>query len=299
MKTSLAFLVESVATLGLIATPEIDRMYALSPYAWRDGDRYRMLLRLVNRADDPHDKVARIHAATSSDGVTFAIAQEPAIAPNAGGPDANGCEDPTVVANDRTLVVFYSGWSEATQQGTLLVAAGGAVDSLSKRGTAIVSSESYGNPKEATLVRCPSGDWTLFFEYARDDASKIAVARASDLFGTWTIDHTFAFPTRTDAWDSWHLSPGPIVALGSENPTMFYNGGNKDGAWRIGWATFDSDYTKIVERSAEPVIVPPPPAGDDADIAFVASAIVRDARTIDLYYSVADKICKRATLKVA
>lgn len=289
------FHLESIARLGLIATPDIDRMYVLSPYVWHDGEGDRALLRLVNRAKDPHEKVARIHMARSIDGITFAIDDEPAIAPTQGGPDANGCEDPTVVVDGARTYVFYSGWSETTQTGTLLSASSECDGAFVKGGTQIVSSARFANPKEAGLVRCSRGDWALFFEYARDDASCIGLARASSLAGPWTIDEAFAFPTRASTWDSWHVSPGPIVRLASGPPTMFYNGADRDGAWRFGWVTFDEELTRIVERSGEPILVPPEPEGDEADIAFVASVVVRDVG-LDLYYSVADKICKRARL---
>ena len=75
---------------------------------------------------------------------------------------------------------------------------------------------------------------------------------------------------------------------------MFYNGADENARWRIGWVAFNKDYTKVVGRSKDPLIVPPPGEPGDTDIAFAASAVVeRDG--ISLYYSVADKAIFRAT----
>lgn len=294
------FRMESDATLGLIASPELDGMYVLSPYVWNDGRHDHALLRLVNRAADPNDKVSRIHEAHSNDGVTFAIADVPVIVPSGAShdADADGCEDPTVVADGGVLHVFYSGWNAATERGTLLVAAGSHLRDLKKQDTVLPSSPRFRNPKEASIVRGADGDWVLFFEYARDDASRIGRASAPGLAGPWTIDEGFVFEFRSDAWDSWHLSPGPIVTIGPGDSVMFYNGADRDGAWRFGWVSFDASYARIVGRSSEPILIPPKPEGDESDIAFVASAVVRNT-TIDIYYSIADKVCKRARLVVA
>jgi predicted GH43/DUF377 family glycosyl hydrolase len=76
---------------------------------------------------------------------------------------------------------------------------------------------------------------------------------------------------------------------------MFYNGATRDAHWRIGWAAFDAGYTRIVARSADPLIVPPPGETGDTDIAFAASC-VKQGSGVHLYYSVADKSLFRAAL---
>jgi hypothetical protein len=81
-------------------------------------------------------------------------------------------------------------------------------------------------------------------------------------------------------------------------PIMFYNGATADARWRIGWIAFDRDCTKVVERCIEPLITPPPPQHrDDTDIAFAASAIVRDEEITELYFSRADKMLFRALVR--
>ena len=75
---------------------------------------------------------------------------------------------------------------------------------------------------------------------------------------------------------------------------MFYNGATQDARWRIGWVAFDADYTKVVDRCIEPMIVPPPQEKRTmTDIAFASSLIAEGDQSI-LYYSLADERLARA-----
>ena len=52
--------------------------------------------------------------------------------------------------------------------------------------------------------------WRLFYEFARDGASRLGMARAEKLGVNWTAMEEMV-PIREDSWDNWHLSPGPII----------------------------------------------------------------------------------------
>ena len=78
---------------------------------------------------------------------------------------------------------------------------------------------------------------------------------------------------------------------------MFYNGATADARWRIGWIAFDENYSRVVARAVEPLLLPPPPkerAG--TDIAFAASCI-EDGGDVLLYYSLEDRLLRRARVK--
>jgi hypothetical protein len=78
---------------------------------------------------------------------------------------------------------------------------------------------------------------------------------------------------------------------------MFYNGATADARWRIGWIAFDENYSRVVDRCVEPMLVPPPPeqrAG--TDIAFAASCL-DDGQTILLYFSLEDRVLRRAHVR--
>ncbi|MGH7706783.1 MAG: hypothetical protein ACREM6_02465 [Vulcanimicrobiaceae bacterium] len=275
---------------------ELAAMYKLSPFVWRGSGGCELLLRVVNYSDDPSQKVARIHYGSSDDGLHFALDETPAIAPGADVPDSydsGGCEDPTIALVDATYYVYYSGWNEHLKRGELLLASGPDLRQLAKRGIALASSAQVRNPKEATIVRVADGSWRLFFEYAEDQRSKIGLARAPQVDGPWEVLAPL-FDARPESWDSWHLSTGPILDSDPELPVMFYNGATRSAQWRIGWVVFDAAYSRVVARSAQPIVLPHVKRNaDDSDIAFAASAIELDG-AIHLYYSVADQYVTRA-----
>jgi len=145
------------------------------------------------------------------------------------------------------------------------------------------------------VAKGADGQWRLFYEYARDNASRIGLALADDLAGPWiSVDDPFM--VREESWDNWHLSTGPIVARKGEPPVMFYNGATADARWRIGWVAFDENYSQVIARGIEPLIMPPPPELRSCpDIAFAASCL-DDGNTIELYYSLDDQVLRRARI---
>lgn len=280
--------------LRLTEPGPLAEMFTLSPFVWRTGTGYDLLLRAVNRAAREENKVSQIYYGISEDGVRFRMENRPAIAPGPEPEDQDGCEDPTVAVVDETVSVYYSGWNQTRRQGQLMLAGGPDPYQLQKRGVALASSEEFQNPKEASLAPCRDGTWRLFFEYGTEGASRVGIAAAPSVDGPWTTQAP-PFTVRPGAWDSAHLSPGPILLSDPSHPTMFYNGSTKETAWRVGWVVFDAGYTHVVARCAEPLFVPPPPEPGYRDVAFAASALEVDG-DIWLYYSLADKEMMRGTL---
>lgn len=284
----------STERLEIRANEPLRSWYHLSPFVWKTGDGYAMLLRAVpRRDDDPSKKISSIFFGTSRDGLAFDMDDEPVIAPGQTSEDRDGCEDPTLVIDDDLYAVFYTGWNEQRKTASLLIASGPSPRALSKRGVALQSTDARANPKEATIVRGRDG-WTMLYEFSSAGASRIGTARTNALFGPWVADAE-PFVARPSSWDSWHLSTGPIVACGGL-PLMFYNGATRDAHWRIGWVRFDDAYHGVVDRCDEPLIVPEHVTGNATDIAFAASAVSSDD-AIALYYSVSDKLLLRATLR--
>lgn len=288
------FAVTALEPLSLERGPGIRDMFALSPYVWREGGGYSILLRIVPDESDPAEKIARIHYGRAADGLNFVIDEKPAIAPGPDPDDLHGCEDPTVVAGVDGYHVFYTGWNQDREEGKLMLASGPSMSSLQKRGP-ILQSDEQSNPKEATVVRTSERDWRLFFEFAADGASKIGVARSQMLEGPWEVLQPLS-AGRQRGWDDWHTSTGPVWQPQDGPPVMFYNGANRLAHWRIGWFSLDESCTRVVHRAEHPLIAPPVPAGDATDIAFAASC-VEEAGMLHLYYSIADRDIVRATLR--
>jgi beta-1,2-mannobiose phosphorylase / 1,2-beta-oligomannan phosphorylase len=245
----------------------------------------------------PDDPTGIIYSGYSSDGLFFTVDPQPAIEPGPDGIDAGGVEDPTVViGKEPHLMVFYTGVDAKRQQGSLLVCTGPDLTHLEKDEVLLTAPEGAGNIKEATVAQGADGRWRLFFEYAKDKASRIGLAVADKPTGPWQVVDD-PFTVRDRLWDNWHLSTGPILAREGEPPVMFYNGATADARWRIGWVAFDENYTKVVDRCIEPLLVPPPPkerAG--TDIAFAAS-LLDEPPQIYLYYSLEDRLLRRAVVR--
>lgn len=290
------FSVTDTNELRLVCAKPLADMYTLSPFVWIEKGEYRILVRAVNRSDVAAEKIARIYYGRSDDGLRFEMDAEPTIPPGPSDLDCDGCEDPTLAVVDDTYYVYYTGWNQKALRGQLLMATGTDARRLEKRGVAIPWTRERENPKEATIVQAVDGSWRLFFEYAADGASKIGIASAPHVSGPWHV-RDLSLASRPNSWDSWHLSTGPMLTTDPQRPVMFYNGASKSAEWRIGWVEFDADYTKVTQRSEEPLVTPQARRSpEDTDIAFAASATERYG-VIQLYYSIADKDMFRSTIQ--
>lgn len=269
----------------------------MSPYVWEEADGcFAIMVRVVIKNRRATDDTGVIYYGRSKDGLTFTMDEAPAIAPGPGPLDIGGCEDPTVVVTENEYVVYYTGVDESRSSGKLLYASGPDIRNLTKRGVDLPSFKSEGNVKEATVERTAEGRWRLFYEYAKDNTSRIGLALGDGVGGPWAEQEP-PFKPRVDGWDNWHLSTGPLLTRDPDMPVMFYNGATEDARWRIGWVAFDRDCTHVVDRCIEPLITPPPPCErTGVDIAFAASVIQQHGK-IFLYYSVGDKVLCRASLK--
>lgn len=294
-----AYVVEQVDAIWLIAGQPLRSMDWMSPYVWLGTDqKLWMMMRGVSNPLNYEDPTGIIWCGYSDDGLTFDMDPRPVIVPGSNTLDAGGVEDPTVVQTDDGLMVYYTGVRRDRRQGSLLLAAGPDPYALKKQEVVLKAPEGEGNFKEATLLQAPDASWRLFYEFARDEASRIGMARAAKLGAEWTAMEEMV-PVREDSWDNWHLSPGPIVQSPGRDPVMFYNGATHDARWRIGWVTFDQSCNCITGRGVEPLLMPPPATDRAAtDIAFAASAVLQQDGLIHLYYSLEDRLISRAIVRV-
>lgn len=274
----------------------LDGFDLMSPYVWTVGAEARLLVRVLPNPLGPTDPTGVIYSGTSLDWLHFRMNPEPAIAPGPSPDDAGGVEDPTVVISESDeLLVYYTGVDAARKQGSMMVARGCSLTDLKEQRVVLKAPEGEGNIKEATIAKGADGRFRLFYEYAKDNASRIGMAIGRTPDGPWdVVDDPFG--VRPESWDNWHLSTGPVVQMPGSDPVMFYNGATADARWRIGWITFDANFERVTGRGIEPMLVPPPPEHRDAtDIAFAASCLVEEDR-IYLYYSLEDRILRRATI---
>lgn len=293
-----AYVVEQVDAVWLIAAQPLRSMDWMSPFVWLGADRKLwMMMRGVPDPLNYEDPTGIIWCGSSDDGLTFEMDPRPVIVPGPESIDFGGVEDPTVIQTGDGVVVFYTGVLANRRQGSLLLATGPDPYQLTKREVVLKAPEGEGNFKEATLYQAPDKSWRLFYEFARDGASRIGIARAGKLTGEWTAKEEI-IPVRQDSWDNWHLSPGPMAEQRGRDPVMFYNGATHDARWRIGWVTFDRDCECITGRGVEPLLLPPPATDRTAtDIAFAGSAVLQENGDIHLYFSLEDRLISRAVVR--
>lgn len=298
-----SYAVEQLDTVRLSANSPVDGMDLMSPFVWKEGALYRMVVRGVPRPLTPAEPTGIIAGGASTDGLTFAMDARLAITPGPGADDAGGCEDPTVVVTGTAggtvaseYLVYYTGVDAKHAQSAMILAGGPDLATLTKQELVLKAPPGEGNIKEATLARTPAGDWRLFYEYAANEASRIGMASGPTPRGPWTVLPD-PFGIREDSWDNWHLSTGPMTSLAGQDPVMFYNGATHDARWRIGWVSFDPDFTRVTGRGIEPLLVPPPATSRaDTDIAFAASTVL-DGDAIALYFSLEDRMLRRALVR--
>jgi predicted GH43/DUF377 family glycosyl hydrolase len=293
-----AYIVEQVDAVWLLAGQPLKSMDWMSPFVWPGTDgKLWMMMRGVPNPLNYEDPTGVIYCGYSDDGLTFHMDPQPVIVPGPESIDFGGVEDPTVLQTDQGMIVYYTGVSKDRGQGSMLLATGPDPYQLTKRKAVLKAPEGEGNFKEATLMQAPDESWRLFYEFARDEASRIGMAKSNDPAGEWTAMEEMV-PVREDSWDNWHLSTGPIVQQDGRDPVMFYNGATHDARWRIGWVTFDQGCECITGRGVEPLLVPPPPTDRAAtDIAFAASAVLQEDGSIHLYYSLEDRLLSRAIVR--
>ena len=90
--------VVSIEPMTLHRANRLADMYVLSPYVWRQDDRFHLLVRAVPaRDDEPRLKMSEIWYGVSDDGVEFTMDIAPTIFPGPALIDLDGCEDPTVL----------------------------------------------------------------------------------------------------------------------------------------------------------------------------------------------------------
>jgi predicted GH43/DUF377 family glycosyl hydrolase len=301
MASPLDFAVEKIDVVKLDIADGEDGLLSghdlMSPYVWEAEGQLKLMVRVVKNPLGRTDPTGVIYCGQSGDGLHFEMRQKPAIRPGPHEVDAGGVEDPTVViGSEPHLIVFYTGVQATRDQGSLLMATGPSLQHLEKQKVLLEAPPGQGNIKEATVARGADGRWRLFYEYAQENASRIGLAVADDLAGPWEPIGD-PFTVRERLWDTWHLSTGPILARDGQPPVMFYNGATADARWRIGWIAFDENFTRVVDRCIEPLLVPPPPkerAG--TDIAFAAS-LIDDGRDVHLYYSLEDRLLRCAIVR--
>ncbi|MGJ3626761.1 glycosidase [Sphingomonas sp. MMS24-JH45] len=228
--------------------PDLMRRDLITPYVWRKTEQ--PLGHHGARGDEagePLVNTGQISAGRSDDGLRLML-DAPSITPAPTTTTPAGWRihgDPATTAMSLLLGVL----ADDAHRELSYAAAGPSLDRLTKSGVALASSKSEGNTKEATVEIAPPMDAGASSTDAADEASRIGLAIGADVAGPWTEQST-PFMPRTDSWDDWHLSTGPLLTDDPTTRVMLYNGATRDARWQIGWIAFDAGYERVVARAA-------------------------------------------------
>ena len=91
------YAVEQLDDVTLTGGPFAKGMDLMSPFVWREGDAYCIMVRGVPHPLGPGDPTGLIAGGQGNDGLSFALDDTLTIAAGPGLDDRGGCEDPTVV----------------------------------------------------------------------------------------------------------------------------------------------------------------------------------------------------------
>lgn len=271
------------------------------------------------------DGVSRLGYASSPDGIVFDkilpypayVAQKPralsghvkkyspVLYPSGG--SWGGCEDPRmVVIEGRVYVTFnmFDGW-DFIRVAAISIA---QEDFLS---------EQFWKWDGPHILSCPGElqkNWVLFPEkingkYAilhsvapeveiayRDSIEDIGITES--FIESW-VGSRGSLPERNGSWDSFVRGAGPPPLRTRHGWLLFYHAIDKrdSGRYKLGAMLLDiNDPTKVLYRSASPVLCPDAPYENDGKpgIVYACGAVVRNGKLF-IYYGGADKVICVAT----
>lgn len=277
---------------------------------------YQSLYRELHR---PKVEQPILHSVLSfawgKDGIDFersGVAVYPGVEPES--IDRLAVEDPTIVKDNGQYYVFHSAVKprERGVSVAIQMVKGKSLESLDPGKNLILLPETVGKEmgiEDVDMVKEPEffldreGQWNMIFEFTGQGRSHLGIAVSRSLEGPYK-NFRKLFEQRPAAWDSIHLSPGPIIPTPSGDFLMFYNGcgakseTDKTPTWGIGYAIIDSARGNILQRSDLPIIRPPEEIGPGNQLISFANSVVTESGFQKLYYTIADKRSAVASLAV-
>ena len=252
-------------------------------------------------------KYSVLGLASSENGVDYTRSKVTALSPTLvkKNRDKFAVEDPTIMFLDGEKYVFYSAVEpKKNGEGVLVsigVVKGQTLESLNQNDRKIIlTPENVGEKlnrkvdmvKEPEFIRTKDGKWLMIYEFGSDDVSRIGMAESNNLTGEYR-NHRVLINPREGKWDSQHVSPGPIIRTSRGDLLMFYNGrgpknlSDQTPTWAIGSVIIDLSSGGLLERSEQPIILPPEEIGPDGQLIAFANSVVEEKQI--LYYTAADK----------
>ena len=257
---------------------------------------------MLYRAQD-HKGTSSLGYATSTDGLHFVRRPEPVMVSETPYEKGGGVEDPRLVKIGNTYYLTYTGYNNVDGVGPkhkdaqLCMATSHDLVHWKREGVVMPAYKGKWNvgwTKSGAIVRQKiSGKyWMYYLGDASGHESQMGVAYSTDLLH-WTdaLDHPI-LASRSGAFDSQVVEPGPPPVITPDGILLVYNGADDKLVYSTGWVLFDKqDPTKVLARAQQPLFSPGPDwekIGQVPNVVFV-EGLVRDGKRWIFYYGGADK----------
>lgn len=312
-------------TLIPVVTPSPEIAWAsgaaFNPGAALDDDGTLRLLvrgvaaghrRVATARDDPYEPdfgyegyVSSLGIATRMADGSFALDDEPLIAPVSGGPDALGCEDARVTRLGDRYYITYTALSEPAATATAGAGIGLAttsdwrtIERHGRIGPPVRDKDAAVFPglvrgRVAMLHRIAPDIQVALFE---DEEELMAPSDAFWERHLRLLDESVVMRP-VEPWEAKKIGAGPPPIWTPDGWLLIYHGADRRHVYSAGVALLDlDDPTRVMARSRYPVLTPELPferRGDVPYVVFPEGAVVEDD-TLHVYYGAADSVVGHA-----
>jgi predicted GH43/DUF377 family glycosyl hydrolase len=257
--------------------------YVYNPAAVVHDDRVVLLYRAHT-----DDKVSRIGYASSDDGLTFTMEDEPVLAPTEEY-ESHGCEDPRLTYVDGTYYLTYTGFTGTTA--LLCLATSSDLRTWTKHGPLFPELDTWktmawaveyrgGKPHNKAGGIVPVQVGGLWHMYVGEGA--IYHATSPDL-RSWTVGDQPIVEGRPGLWDEHLIEVGAPPVVVDDSLVLLVNGArivsieDKLVDYRCGMVRFAlDDPARVLDRTVEPFLQPTTPeekAGLVPNVTFVEGLV--------------------------
>jgi predicted GH43/DUF377 family glycosyl hydrolase len=265
-----------------------------NPAAIRSHEKTVLLFRAQ---DGKH--TSRIGYADSSDGIRFAVRQQPVLVPEAPYERGGGLEDPRVVKIEGDYYLTYTGYDLHNAQ--LCLATSKDLIHWQRKGIILPAYKGTWNEqwtKSGAIVPVQiDGKWWMYYLGTRKDVDGKArdfmgLAVSPDLLHWRDATAQPVLTRRPNAFDSRVMEPGPAPFVTDRGILLLYNGADEKLVYRLGWVLFDRQHPDhVLARSEQPVAEPKfqwEKVGNVPNVVFVEGIVGTPADGV-AYYGAADK----------
>ncbi len=271
-----------------------------NPAAVRVGNKTILLYR-----EQDKEGTSRIGYASSTDGVHFALRNQPVLQPETDYEKDGGVEDPRVLKIGDMYYMTYTGYNKRDAQ--LCMATSKDLIHWERKGILLPAYKGSWNTKwtksGAIVPEKINGKWWMYYLGTKsDNRDYMGLASSDDLLHWVDATQEPVLPRNAGAFDSHVMEPGPPPLITSKGILLIYNGADDNLVYTTGWALFDkNDPTKLLARADEPFLRPEKQwqrVGQVPNVVFT-EGMVQSGKQWWIYYGGADEHIGASRIRIS